>query len=266
MNQNEIINPLSDSNEERRLRTMADRWDKEWISYFNRAPGYFKDFSKPNADTKARLIAVKDALRIENQLKPNGAVSPENPLWRIWLIAAYPSEILNKSILDIGCGAGGIGRTIGHIVSDYIGIDYSPLALHVARIVSPPNCKYIARFEKKKIAQFAETRDLAFSRKVFIHQNFAQATELANVANSFLKPGGLLIADFWRPTKDINDPNQRGVTRLAKDELNPNVPSSGFVYTESELIELGQLTGFKYLNRITVPKENSEIVRFQKIK
>jgi SAM-dependent methyltransferase len=248
-----------------RLRKMTYRWDKEWIQYFRRSPDYFQDCSSPNEDVRQRVKAVDGAILKERELRRKGPVIEENPIWKIWAIAAYPSEVRNKWVADLGCGPGGIGRTLGYLAAHYLGIDYSPLALHIAKLVSPPNCTYLAMYQVEQIEKFYSKMDIVFSRNVFIHQNFEEAKGLASLASRLLKKGGILVADFFQPTKNMKDPKERGVSRLAKEPLDPDRPSIGFYYTDEELQEVSAASSLAIKSMTHVPKKEWKLVRFEKL-
>lgn len=247
-----------------KLKEMGTRWDKEWISYFRRAPDYFQDYSFPNNEIQKRIKAVETAIENDLNLKNQGIVHKDNPIWTIWGIAAYPSEIRNKQIADLGCGPGGIGRTLGYVAKHYLGLDYSPLALRVGELVSPDTCTYLVRHKVEEIEKYFSTRDIVFSRSVFIHQNFDQAVELATLGGNLLKSGGVLVADFFLPNKDMYDPEQRGISRFAKQDLDTDRPTVGFYFTHEELHEVAKACSLK-LESITANSEKQwNIVRFRK--
>jgi SAM-dependent methyltransferase len=242
--------------------SMAERWDKEWIAYFRRAPEYFDDFSAPNGDSRRRVQRVRAALGQAFD-SADGPVDPVNPVWAMWAIACYPREIVDRRVADLGCGAGGIGRTLGYVAREYVGIDYSPLALRVAQLVSPAGCTYIARSDMAAIAQHRNTIETAFSRSVFIHQNFQQAVELATVAANLLVDGGVLAADFHRPEIDDSGAFVRP-PRLAKGQLDADRPTVGFYFTDVEIAEVGAASGLTLEAIIDAPERNWRIARYRR--
>jgi 2-polyprenyl-3-methyl-5-hydroxy-6-metoxy-1,4-benzoquinol methylase len=252
------------------LEAMRQRWDKEWIHYFRRAPEYFTDSSTADdQQVRERVNAVRGNLLAFAQSRPSEAISRANPIWHYWAVAALPHEIHGTQVADLGCGPGAIGRTMGHITSHFLGIDYAELPLAVARIVSPTNCTYICRRDTAALEQFYGTRTLVFSRSVFIHQNYAQARILAALASLLLKRGGHLIADFFDPAdKNLEDPHQRGISRLAKDDLDPDKPTVGFFFNKQEIQTLGAECGFKVVFSEPVrdgTRNQWRIVRFEKL-
>lgn len=242
--------------------SMADRWDREWIAYFRRAPEYFDDFSTPNDDVGRRVESVRAALALPFD-SCSGPVDPDNPVWSIWAIGCHPSEIADRDVLDLGCGAGGIGRTISYVSKNYLGVDYSPLALRIAQLVSPARCGYVVRTDQAALALHHDSFDTAFSRSVFIHQNFQQAVDLTTLAAGLLREGGVLAADFYRPERDEHG-TLRKTLRPAKGELDPAQPSVSFFYTDGEIEEVGTAAGLALEAIIDAPERNWRIGRFRK--
>ena len=217
---------------------MAERWDREWITYFRRGSYFFVDCSCRTMKRGGASSRVRAALR------PSGStsvvpVSAANPVWDIWAIACLPEEIADRDVADLGCGPGQLGRTISYVTRSYLGVDYSPLALRVAQLVSPPQAEFVVRTDADGLARRRGSVDTAFSRHVFIHQNFQQAVELAQVAADLLRGGGVLAVDFHRPEVDGNGEFLKPPW-LAKGDLDPEHPSRGFYFTDAEIAEVGR--------------------------
>lgn len=241
---------------------MADRWDREWIAYFRRAPEYFDDFSSPTDESARRVERVRSAVigPIDDLCTP---VDDRNPVWKLWAIGCLPTEIVDRDVADLGCGAGGIGRTIGYVAGSYVGVDYSPLALRVAQLVSPPHCRYLVRTDAAALARFAGTVDTAFSRSVFIHQNFQQAVDLVSLAAGLLRDGGVLAADFYRPELDESGALKKPL-RPAKGDLQREAPSVSFYFSDAEIGEVAGAAGMTLEEIIDAPERNWRIARFRK--
>ena len=242
--------------------SMAERWDREWIPYFRRAPEYFDDFSAPNDDVRRRIERVNGALTTPFDSE-RGPVDPDNPVWSIWAIGCRPGEIVDRDLVDLGCGAGGIGRTISYLSRSYLGVDYSPLALRVAQLVSPASCEYVVRTDQATLARRADSFDTAFSRSVFIHQNFQQGVDLAALAACLLRSGGVLAVDFYRPERDEHGALRKPL-RPAKGLLDPAQPSVSYFYTDAEIDEVGKAAGLTLEAIFEAPERNWRIGRFRK--
>ena len=243
-------------------RLDQERWDKEWIAYFRRAPNYFDDFSTPNADSRRRVARVAAAVGTTFD-GARGPVDESNPVWSIWAIGCHPAEISGRAVADLGCGAGGIGRTLGYVADSYLGIDYSPLALRVATLVSPPSCRYVLRSSRGELRRAAGSVDTAFSRSVFIHQNFDQAVELATLAAGLVKPGGVLAVDYRRPDTDEQG-NHLEPPRSARSPLLRGFPSASYYFTDDEIAEVGDRAGLALDAIIEVPERSWRIARYRR--
>jgi SAM-dependent methyltransferase len=242
--------------------SMAERWDREWITYFRRGSYIFVDCSIPNDETRRCVERVRAALR------PSGSVSvvpvsAANPVWDIWTIACLPEEIADRDVADLGCGPGQLGRTISYVTRSYLGVDYSPLALRVAQLMSPPQAEFVVRADADGLARRRGSVDTAFSRHVFIHQNFQQAVELAQVAADLLRGGGVLAVDFHRPEVDSNGEYLKPPW-LAKGDLDPEHPSRGFYFNDAEIAEVGNAARLTLEEIIDAPERNWRIARYRK--
>jgi SAM-dependent methyltransferase len=242
--------------------SMAERWDREWITYFRRGPYFFVDCSEPNDETRRDVEQVRAALRRGGD-SPVAPVSAANPVWDIWGIACLPEEIADRDVADLGCGPGQLGRRISYVTRTYLGIDYSPLALRVAQLVSPTQAEFVVRADTDTLAQRRGSVDTAFSRHVFIHQNFQQAVELAQVAADLLRGGGILAVDFHRP--EVDDKGEfLKPPWLAKGDLDPEHPSRGFYFTDDEIADVGRAARLTLEEIIDAPERDWRIARYRK--
>jgi hypothetical protein len=74
-----------------------------------------------------------------------------------------------------------------------------------------------------------------------------------------------MAIDFFDPShKDVTDPTQRGLSRLAKDELDPDRPTVGYFFTNEEIHDLASECDLSVEDIIQAPKWNWRIVRFRK--
>ncbi|WP_414578358.1 class I SAM-dependent methyltransferase [Anabaena sp. CCY 9402-a] len=233
----------------------TERWDKEWIVYFNteNPRPFLVDYQviKQNHSVINNIKNLSQKEVLEAQFFEELA-----PL-SIWVLG---SDLANKYVLEIGCGPGFLGKQLGLVAKQYVGIDYSQLALSIARLVSPDNCNYIHMQDWEKILGYANSIDTMVGRFFFIHQNFDNALWLLKIANMLLKPGGVVSADFYQANPDI----PQGVVFPAKSPLSKNYPSCGFEYTESEIQELASKTGFKIASIHPLPSMQRLFVRFEK--
>lgn len=148
-----------------------------------------------------RLIAMLEAIWGPGFLSPGGAEEVARVL--------EGHDLTGKSVLDIGCGAGGIDVVLAgtHGAAYVTGIDVEDSVLTRARALIDAN-GLSPRIGLCKVAPgplpFApETFDVVFSKDSIIHipDKAALMTDVARV----LKPGGWFLASDWLiGTEDIS--------------------------------------------------------------
>ncbi|MDJ0734365.1 MAG: methyltransferase domain-containing protein [Nostocaceae cyanobacterium] len=217
----------------------TERWDKEWIAYFNTEDPrpFLKDYQRLTQNKQV----IENIKQFSEEEILNTCICEELPALRIWIPG---KDLAGKRVLEIGCGPGFLGKQIGLIAKKYVGIDYSNLALSIAKLVSPANCDYLHISDRKKIVDYVDSIDTMVGRFFFIHQNFSNSIWVLKLVHLLLKPGGVISADFYKATPDI----QQGVVFPAKHALSQNYPSCAFEYTESEIKELATHSGLKIVN------------------
>jgi predicted TPR repeat methyltransferase len=112
-------------------------------------------------------------------------------------------------VLEIGCGPGALARELSPMVRHFLGLDFSPLAIRIATIMAPDNCDFFSFGEQESFHEFAESRDTMVCRDFFVHQNMESAASILQLARLLLKPGGIIIADFYSQ-KMVNAEAQKG--------------------------------------------------------
>jgi SAM-dependent methyltransferase len=237
----------------------TERWDREWINYFNTEDprAYLLDYGrmKPLAGAIGRLGVVDADSMLDTVLfeGPTGAIAP----LCIW---ASGADLVGKSVLEIGCGPGFLGKQLGLVAERYLGIDYSLLAVSIARLVSPPRCTYLHMSAFDRIRAHAGRFDTMVGRFFFIHQNFDNAIWLLRLANLLLRAGGVVCADFYQRDPAV----PQGVVLPARTPLAKEHPSCGFEYTEADVVELAARTGFQVVaTKRHLPMQRL-LVRFRK--
>lgn len=210
------------------------RWDREWVHYLNLhgTAGYLLDH--------ARMTPLSESMQGLSQLGDEDMLSAQlfqemTPL-QIW---APGAELVNRTVLEIGCGPGYLGKQLGYVADAYLGLDYSQLALSIARAVSPERCTYLHLSQTRDILRYRGRIDAMVGRYFFIHQNFDNALWLLQLARLLLRPGGHVHADFYQ-----HDPGvEQGVIFPARSPLSQEHPSCGFDYTEADVRELAERSG-----------------------
>jgi SAM-dependent methyltransferase len=219
---------------ETHLRESTAKWDREWLRYFQNARNYkdfFYDMSGPNY---ALAIARSDMAKFSETEMLAARPFFQYPL----LLWARGEEIADKTVLEIGCGPGLMGRILGRLAERYWGLDFSPLAISIARLTSPESCRYATLSDAETLNSIAGTIDTAVSRHFFIHQNMESAVWLMSLQRDLLKPGGVLIADFFGDQK-----NAKGSIRQAAAPTDPARPSAVYWYSDEDVHELAGRVG-----------------------
>jgi len=219
-------------------QSMTDRWDREWLNYFLAQDEDARVFYVPydQLNVTISLAGRKAADVFTTNLCASRYDWLVEPL-KIWTDG---DDLVNKNVLEIGCGPGYLGKQIGLVAKSYIGIDYSKLALYIAFLTSPGNCHYYHLSELDAISKHAVTMDTMVGREFFIHQNFQNTIWLLELAMLLLRPCGLVCADFYLGNPAI----PQGVIHPAKSSLDPTYPSCGFQFEEQEILEVAKEVGF----------------------
>jgi precorrin-6B methylase 2 len=102
----------------------------------------------------------------------------------------------DSSILDVGCGCGGLGLALRERfgVTSYVGIEINASAALAARRMNPGAKIYEGDVLKISEQQLPKSYDLVFSLSC-IDWN-VQFEEMLDVVWSYVKPGGHLVATF----------------------------------------------------------------------
>jgi SAM-dependent methyltransferase len=218
------------------------RWDDEWLSYWVTEKEYsYKYFiNRRNIDEKEAMEhRSRIAALSEEELFNYDPVGYSG--FAIW---AKGEWVLDSTIAELGCGPGMLGKVVGPFCKRYIGIDYSPLALHVAKLTSPKNCRYLHLSELDSLGSLGQSCDLCAGRYFFIHQNWTNACWVLQLFRHLLKKGGRVSADFFAKSETEAVYNNTWMVRSPEDELNEEHPSCMFSYTDDHIHRLADACGF----------------------
>jgi SAM-dependent methyltransferase len=139
-------------------------------------------------------------------------------------------DLIDRDVVEIGCGCGVLGKQFGTVARSYLGLDYSELALAIARGASPSNCTYGMPSDRKLLEPLAHSCDTLVGREFFIHQNLDQARRVLRIARHLIRPGGIICADFYHTNPDI----PQGAVHPADSPLDPQYASAGFHYEPAD--------------------------------
>lgn len=216
----------------------VERWNAEWLDYLSREwPLQFT----PHTALPDRPPLPEDPLdMIHLSLAPG------------WHLSLYCDRdaLEGQKVMELGCGCGNLGKQLGRYVESYLGVDYSTMALQIARLVSPPNCFYLHVSNQEGLGYFRGYVDTVIGRYFWIHQNLALARRNLEFLERFLRPGGRLYADFFWP-----DPEAEHFVVLPPDApLSKRYPSAMFQYSSQDVQRLIAGRPFRIL-RETVSRE-----------
>ncbi len=223
----------------------VERWNAEWLDYLSR--------EWPIQLTPHTALLDKPPL-------------PEDPLGMIplslglgWNLAIYCDRdaLEGQRVMELGCGCGNLGKQLGRYVKSYLGVDFSTMALQIARLVSPPNCAYVHVGDREGLARHHGQVDTVVGRYFWIHQNLELAGRNLDFLEHFLRPGGRLYADFFWP-----DPDAEHFVVLTPDSpLSKQYPSAMFQYTPEDIHRLIAGRPFRVLREtISRPMERRYVV------
>jgi len=217
---------------------ISRRWDMEWINYF-RTESTQTHFSLPDDFAPPDKMLIKNMsprevfdLKFEKYKGAPGGLC-------IWVSG---SDIVDKNIFEMGCGCGYLGKQIGLICKEYLGIDHSRLALCIARLTSPSNCNYYHTSEIDEVRKSFKGRfNTMIGRYFFIHQNYESLTEILNLAHILLKIGGRIWADFFLKTPKCTGKIYPARTR--SEEL-----SCAYEFTDEEIETVCKAHNFRSIS------------------
>jgi 2-polyprenyl-3-methyl-5-hydroxy-6-metoxy-1,4-benzoquinol methylase len=214
---------------------IVDKWDKEWMLYLS------TEAKAPHLVRSTSLEVVADLSgmgrrEVFGTMLTRFKTGAPNATLRIW---ARGEEIVGRSVAEIGCGAGFLGKQLGLICRSYLGLDVSQIAIAVARGNSPVTCTYLHLSEREEIfAEFGKY-DTVVGREFFIHQNFDNAVWVTALAAHLMKRGGVLVADFYLPNYAV----RQGVLHKARSPLDPQYASCAFIFSNDEIREVAASAG-----------------------
>jgi len=216
----------------------VERWDREWLSYLSRE---YPEQLRPYTTYPRRPELPNDPLRmIDVSLADHTSLA----------FYASGEAIRDRVVLEFGCGCGGLGKLVAGYARSYVGIDWSPLALSIARLVSPPNAVYLHPSQTDELNRLVGTADTLVSRFFWIHQNFETGRRVLSVAGPLLKPGALLYFDFFWPNPGEAVGFWRSVDRLrSPDDTLDDEPSAMFPYAASDVERLLRDLPFRILSQ-----------------
>lgn len=213
------------------------RWDKEWMRYFSAGKDYWFYFYDMSSDNYALQIgpAALSKMPAKDVFSATFIKDIKGAVW------AQGADLVDKDVLEIGCGPGVFGRLSGRFAKSYTGIDVSKFALSIARLTSPKKCSYFHLYDPEGLKTLAKSVDIAVGRHFFIHHNYEDSLWLLRFLRDLVRDGGLIIADFFSDPKTVDGARRR----TAEADLNPEHPSALFTFDDAGIERLAKDAGLR---------------------
>ena len=217
-------------------------WDLLWIGYFQREPKQQLSLQK-NVDHPP-LPTTREAMVDDDK----------------FFVGCDAAAIAGKTVLEVGCGAGYFPKLVAHYTKLFIGIDWSGLALLVARRTCPDRTEFIHPGDLAALAKRAGSVDSVLCRHFVIHQNLERMEGLLKFEAEMLKPGGRVYTDFWLDNPDKHDGH--GVFEAdAKGTLPTNAV---YRYSDAQLKHLADVSGLGLVDDYPRPDKLRRFVTFER--
>lgn len=235
---------------------MVDRWNKEWMLYFSTEDmtQHIIPWNKIRFTGKLEGKSEQELHGTSMGTLPNGKALTPLHAW------VSGEDVIGKNIVEIGCGCGLMAKQLATVANHYLGMDYSELALAIARGNSPSNVTYLHLGDAEEIAALEGTRDILVGREFFIHQNFDNALWVLKLGAFLLKPGGIIAADFYEGDPAV----PQGVIHPARSPLDPKYASCCFNFSHADIYDLAQQTGLEVVSMQDYLPHQRRFVRFRK--
>jgi SAM-dependent methyltransferase len=194
----------------------ARRWDELWLHYLR-------------VEGPAQLA----------ELPPGYELPPDRKgMLDQLFVHCEPHDIRGKRVLELGSGLGWLAKRLAPFCT-YRGIDWSPLAVSLAR-VHVPRARFLTVAEVGRLWAPWHKVDTILGRNFFIHQNFDSTVALLRFSRRVLRSGGRLFADFYW----VESPSAvEAVIHPAQSPRDKANPSCGYVYEAADVRAVADATG-----------------------
>lgn len=237
------------------IRGNTVRWDKEWMRYLNSAKDY--SFYFYNMDTpNYALLHTKEAI----------AGFTEDEMYGTKLTPIIPPHVyvpgrklVDRKVVEIGCGPGLFGRLAARFAEGYVGIDTSRFALSIAKLTSPERARYVHLSETSELKALTGWADTCVSRHFFIHQNYESSRWLLALLRDLTSGGGLISADFFSNPASLDG----GRRRRATDPTNEQHPSTLYDFQDEDIRRIADESGLDCVDIIYKPELETRFGQFR---
>ncbi len=235
--------------------SITRKWDKEWMRYFSLGKDYSFYFYDMDTENYALQVSSSSIEKFTPDQFMNTTLC-RNVKGGVWL---YGSDIINKNILEIGCGPGIFGRISSRLAKNYTGIDASKFALYIARLTSPQSCCYYHLYDKQALKNLGKSFDVSFGRHFFIHHNYEDSLWILKFLRDVTKRGGIVLADFFSDVDSID--GDRRVT--AASDMNSEHPSALYSFSDKDISKISKQASLICEHIEYVPENQCRYVRFR---
>lgn len=237
------------------IRRNTLKWDKEWMRYLNSAKDY--SFYFYNMDTpNYALLHGKQAI----------AEFTEDQMYHTKLTQLIPphvyvpgSALVDRKVLEIGCGPGVFGRIAARFTQGYVGIDTSRFALSIARLTSPAQSRYVHLSDTADLESLKGWADTCVSRHFFIHQNYESSRWLLALLRDLTTEGGTISADFFSNEASLDG----GWRRRATAPTNEEHPSTLYDFQDDDIRRIAGETGLECIGITYKPELETRFGSFR---
>jgi SAM-dependent methyltransferase len=215
-----------------------EKWDREWLSYL------LAEYPKQLASF--RSYPAKPQL----PKKPEDLINFSLGKGHRFYTYCHREAISRKKVMELGCGAGNLGKYLARYCKSYLGVDGSRIALAVAKLVSPNNCTYLHVNEHQELGKYFGKIDTVISRFFWIHQNMDSARKALRFLGFFIKPRGRIYMDFFMkcPQEAEGHWKNAWITLSPSDPL-PEAASTTYEFTLEDIHSLINEFGFKIIHQ-----------------
>jgi SAM-dependent methyltransferase len=208
----------------------AQKWDKEWMRYFSLGKDY--SFYFFDTSTDEYLLSVEpEQIRQFDRSEMYFTKLFKNWASHIWVEGRH---LVDKDVLEMGCGPGLLGRLAARFAHRYVGIDMSPFALSIARLTSPSGSEYVHISDTERLRALRGQFDACVGRHFFIHHNYEDALWILQFLRDLTRPGGVISADFFSNPATLDGDRRR----LAADQLNDRHPSALYDFSDGDIADI----------------------------
>lgn len=237
------------------IRRNTEKWDKEWMRYLNSAKDYSFYFYNMDTPNYALLHGKKTI-----------AGFSADEMYHTKLTALIPPHVyvpgdtvVDRKVLEIGCGPGLLGRMATRFVRSYVGIDTSKFALSIAKLTSQKSARYVHLSETEELESLRGWADTCVSRHFFIHQNYESSRWLLALMRDLTASGGLISADFFSNEASLDGGRRRRATEATNEEH----PSTLYDFQDADIQRIALETGLDCEQIIYKPDLETRFAQFR---